>query len=325
MKIYFGLSNTFAFSKVYAIMSAVGKEVFRLTNARPRVPPLRVSHLSRMLISQSSNIWDFHVSWCRFVTRDTDNHSDRTHRHSLYELQVTLQGSLSIFLSNEDPQIIHAGEWLIIPPQAPHHLQFSKPGTEKLVIGFSVKKMTPSLISAFSQGSWDIVRQVSPSMLKMIDILQDKSNETQQLTPHIISFLIQGIVLESLNIISSAFDQRETDMWKNSTNDVFVDKANQYIQDHVSYAVSSQEVADYLGISLRHLNRLYHVACGHSIYSQIQQARVAHAQILLETTSMSLSDIAESMEYSSVYAFIRAFKNICGVTPGKFQRDAAAR
>ncbi len=295
-----------------------------MKNVQTGVPPFRVSHLSRMMISQSGEIWDFHVSWCRFVTQDTDNHSDRIHRHSLYELQATLRGSLSVYL-NEKPQIIHAQEWMIIPPQVPHHLEFNDADTLKLVIGFSARNMTPGISAAFASERLGTVREASPSMLKMMEILQEKNHEAQHLTMHIISFLIQGIVLEALNIISSVSDEQETNMWKNSANDVFVDKVNRYIQDHISYAIHSQEVADALGISLRHLNRLYHAACGHSVYTQIQQARVGHAQILLETTSMSLSDIAESMEYSSVYAFIRAFKSICGVSPGKFQRDAAAR
>ena len=163
------------------------------------------------------------------------------------------------------------------------------------------------------------------TMHALIHALHEQGEKNLILSPYIISCLIQSLVLEALSIQYPLTSAAQTDAKKNSIIDQRVDMANQYIQSNISYAITAQEVADHVGINLRHLNRLFHNVCGQSVYHHIQQMRMTHAQMLLETTSMSLSDIAESMDFSSVYAFNRAFKAVCGVSPGKFQHDAAAR
>ena len=284
----------------------------------------RFSHLSRMLISQSNDMWDFHVSWCRFVTPNNHHHSDRPHKHSLYEMQFVTEGSLSLFVQGET-KVLPRGKWIIIPPQALHHLRFNQQDTQKLVIGFSVNKLAPRIEASMQAEYFLQVYDSTETMNYLVNALREQEKENRTLSPYVISGLIQSFILEALNLHSPLISPVSNVSQKNSISDQRVDASIQYIQSNISYAITAQEVADHIGINLRHLNRLFHNVCGQSVYQQIQQIRMKHAQMLLETTSMSLSDVAESMDFSSVYAFSRAFKSVCGVPPGKFQHDAAAR
>lgn len=284
--------------------------------------PPRFSHLSRMLISQSSELWDFHVSWCRFVSQENDYHSDRPHRHSLCEMQLVTAGSLSLFTPAGE-QLLLPGQWMLLPPGMLHHLSFHQPGSRKLVIGFSVKHPAPR-IEAAMPACFMRLHSATGAMQALLQALQEKEQENLLLTPYIVSCLIQGLILEALNLHSPPSPEQEAER-KHSLADERVDAACRYIQANIAYAVTVREVAGHVSIHPRHLNRLFHQACGQSVSQRIQQMRMEHARLLLESTDMSLSDIAESMNFSSVYAFSRTFKTVCGVPPGKFQRDAAAR
>ena len=98
-----------------------------------------------------------------------------------------------------------------------------------------------------------------------------------------------------------------------------LEHANSLIASNILYPISGHEIAQELGITVRHLNRIYCAAYGYPVSKQIQKMRIAYAQKLLNTTNLSLNDIAESMSYSSVYSFIRAFTNITGISPGKYR------
>lgn len=285
----------------------------------------RFSKLSRALVSQSNDIWDFHTSWCRFVTVDKDNHSDKRHKHSLYEIQLVQSGSLSIFLADGSAQTILQNQFILIPPQTSHYLHFNTASTCKLVLAFTAKTNRAILREALQKTAELRVYDATPEMLSLVDALRQKADDSLFLAPYAIIFLVQGLVLEALDIMMPFAKSPAQDMQKKSINDLRIDKASQYVLNNITRAVTSQEIADNLGINIRHLNRLCNASYGHSIHRLIQNLRIEHAQMLLESTSMSLADIAESMNYSSVYAFIRAFKNICGVTPGKFQKDASVR
>ena len=102
---------------------------------------------------------------------------------------------------------------------------------------------------------------------------------------------------------------------------------HRYILDNLNKYrfVRITDVANQLGMSLRHLNRLCNASCGCSIHHLILQERMERARFLLESTSLSLTDISEMIGYSSVYAFIRAFKSNTGISPGKYQKDAGRR
>lgn len=293
---------------------------------------LRVSRLSRMLISQTSDVWEFHVSWCRFVSPGNDHNSTRPHRHSLYEMHYVTGGSLSIWLPDgkggEREHIISADSWIILPPGVQHRLAFHSPDSKKLVIGFSLKNPSPLIRMNLNEKTSAVILPGNDGMRSLIAALAEKGSESLPMTAYIISGLIQCLILEAINRTATV---RPEDVHllqnrqKNSLTDERVDAADRYIRSRVTLTLTAQEVADHVGLNIRHLNRLFTQVYGYTVFEHIRRIRVSYAQNLLETTSMTLNDIAEVMDFSSVYAFIRFFRDACGVPPGRFRSDTAAR
>lgn len=281
--------------------------------------------LSRSVLSQSNEMWDFHASWCRFVDRKHDSLSTRNHRHSIYELHCLLSGHASIYFEDGRVEYLNEREFLLIPPRIFHRFVFEEPSTMKLVAGFSVQPYSPAVEEALRSASACKAQIQSLPMQHMLHTLLLKAEQYYSVSPSISLFLLQCIVLECLEIMQPRQNPNQGDTIKNSLDDMRLDDARKYIQANISRPVTGNEVAEHLGISLRHLNRLCNAAFNCSLHQLIQDMRIRHAQTLLEMSPLSLSDIAESMHFSSVYAFIRAFKNATGTTPGKYQKDVSSR
>ena len=281
---------------------------------------IRLNQLTRSLLSQSNKIWSFNVFWCRFVTPQTEDKGDCQHKHFLYEMHIATTGSLYLSMENESERELKADQFILIPPQISHSLRFATPSSSKMVLAFSLKNVHTSIKSALSLNTCK-THEVSPCMTQMINAVRPKLPESNELTPHILSYLLQGIVLEALDIIAPM----ESQSWDGQADDQLLDKrieqANGIIINNILYPISGESLAHELNISLRQLNRLFHAAYGCSVNRRIQELRISYAQDLLNTTALSLTDIAENMQYSSVYSFIRSFTQIVGVSPGKYRNS----
>lgn len=83
--------------------------------------------------------------------------------------------------------------------------------------------------------------------------------------------------------------------------------------------------AESLGVTTRALNRCLRGTCGRSAGELIQQQLVREAKRLLLQTALSVSAIAERLEFSDAAYFSRFFKRHLGLPPGAFrQRHGSA-
>ena len=281
--------------------------------------------LSRSVLSQKSSVWEFHASWCRFVDRPGGNLSLRVHQHAFYELHCILKGRASIIYAAGNQVTLQSGDFVLLPPRVQHRFVYEEQDTVKLVTGFSVTPHDAFISDSLRAIDGTSVYQQSLPMKNLIETLRLKASQPDAASPASALFLLQCIVLECLETIGAPEKNAAEIRMKNSLNDVRLDQAKRLIEQRITERLTGAEVAAQLGLSLRQLNRLSNDAFSCSIGHLILQMRMKHAQTLLEATALSLSDIAERLHYSSVYAFIRAFKSVMGTSPGEFQRDASLR
>ena len=74
------------------------------------------------------------------------------------------------------------------------------------------------------------------------------------------------------------------------------------------------------GLSRSRFSVVYNSQFGTSPKADLINARISMACHLLSLGTMSISEIAEQCGYQNVYHFIRQFRNITGVTPGKYRK-----
>ncbi|MBC8136530.1 MAG: AraC family transcriptional regulator [Fibrella sp.] len=79
-------------------------------------------------------------------------------------------------------------------------------------------------------------------------------------------------------------------------------------------------IARMVGMGESTLRRRFKEATGLSPQEYVLQTRLARARALLTDTDLTLSAIAEQLEYDTVPFFSRQFKERVGITPGAFRR-----
>lgn len=96
-------------------------------------------------------------------------------------------------------------------------------------------------------------------------------------------------------------------------------RAIEFLRRNVGRPLSRREVADALQVSPDYLSHLFSQETGCSLIEYHARLRIDHAKLILSTTDIRITELAELLGYSSPAAFINAFKARRGITPQKYR------
>ncbi|MBP3901384.1 MAG: response regulator [Blautia sp.] len=83
---------------------------------------------------------------------------------------------------------------------------------------------------------------------------------------------------------------------------------------------SLQDAADYVGLSRNHFSKVFHDGTGIKFWDYVTQMRIRNARRLLTETDLPIAAIAERAGYETETHFNRKFKQLEGITPGKYRK-----
>lgn len=89
---------------------------------------------------------------------------------------------------------------------------------------------------------------------------------------------------------------------------------------HLQSITTLQDLADHIGLSTRHLNRLFQQQLGVRPGEWLEAGRVSQARELLQNSTLPLKTIASEVGYSSADSFRRAFIRQMGMTPPMYRK-----
>ncbi|MEF2247444.1 MULTISPECIES: helix-turn-helix domain-containing protein [unclassified Paenibacillus] len=96
-----------------------------------------------------------------------------------------------------------------------------------------------------------------------------------------------------------------------------------YIEQHVQDSnLSLTSMSEHFQLTPQYLSTFFKKYSGQNVTDFISRLRVRKAKTLLLTTTLTVSEIAQKIGYANEVGFIRLFKKMEGVTPGKY-RDMA--
>jgi AraC-like DNA-binding protein len=100
-----------------------------------------------------------------------------------------------------------------------------------------------------------------------------------------------------------------------------VKKAADYCKKHFSKPVSVDELAEVAGYSRFHFTRLFTAAQGAPPAEYLQQLRIKAAVKMLQTTGLTVKEIAESCGFYDATHFCKQFRKSVGVSPRAFRES----
>ena len=93
-----------------------------------------------------------------------------------------------------------------------------------------------------------------------------------------------------------------------------------YIERHLLEEIELEMIAERSGFSLFHFMRVFTIFTGYTLKSFIRQRRLSEAAKELLSTNSYIYDIVERYGFTSVEAFIRAFKKQFKTTPQEYRK-----
>lgn len=98
-------------------------------------------------------------------------------------------------------------------------------------------------------------------------------------------------------------------------------EAIRYVKENLDRDLSVAEVSGYIGMNPEYFTRLFKKNTGHNLKEFIVSEKINAAKMLLATTHMSVTMIADHVGYVNYSNFIRSFKQIVGCTPLEYRQQ----
>lgn len=106
-----------------------------------------------------------------------------------------------------------------------------------------------------------------------------------------------------------------------SANDLLMIDIYNYIMDNYQ-TVTLQSAADYFHYHPAYLSRYFHEHSGITFSGILKEYKLKQAAKLLSERRYKLSEICEKVGYKDTTQFIRSFKELYGITPARYCRNA---
>lgn len=98
-----------------------------------------------------------------------------------------------------------------------------------------------------------------------------------------------------------------------------LERAIRYLESRVDGTIQVGELAAMVGLSASHLSALFRDATGSGPAAFHTSLKMTHARGLLDTTSLSVAQVASAVGYADALYFSRHFRRIHGVSPSEYR------
>lgn len=108
---------------------------------------------------------------------------------------------------------------------------------------------------------------------------------------------------------------------KKNNYSIYVKRAVQYIETHLSQSISVDTLCQLNGISRNHFVHLFSKETGKTVKQYIAQARCECAAELLENSQLLVHEISNYVGYEDNNYFAKVFKSVMGVSPQEYRKE----
>ncbi|MDO3411645.1 AraC family transcriptional regulator [Saccharibacillus sp. CPCC 101409] len=102
------------------------------------------------------------------------------------------------------------------------------------------------------------------------------------------------------------------------------DEMKTYMRDNLPCNIGVQDVAEHVGMGVSSVSSMFKEETGATVYEYLTQIRMDAACELLANGGLKIVEIAQRVGYQNENSFIRAFRKLKDVTPGKYRETHKA-
>lgn len=248
------------------------------------------------------------------------------HSHDLVEVICVLRGFCYISVNGQCIRI-KKNDCLIIFPNAEHFHFLGNNGSCRLInVHFKLGDASDFFSMDTLQGSLRFfyeLRTNTRSYFKLID-----NNSLSSISEKIVyeeenknaySEVLLKLYFCELYIQLSKVIREVCSTFEKPVNE-HVSKALEYINGNYSEKLAADGLAKYIGVSTRHISRLFSETLGTTMNDYINELRIRKAKELLGTNKMDITDVALSVGFSTSQYFAKCFKKYESISPKQYKK-----
>ena len=253
------------------------------------------------------------------------------HKHFHIEFQYIYSGTETIlqYPSSLKKQF-QSGEIAIIPPNLYHTTFTTEDPVERLVFYLNLEQNTTNDASNHSEiiHICETIQDISSYRDPYISTLMNQYRSLlEQETPCLIQ--LKGLIL--LNVILTLFQKKQKAAPKHDKTQATLKSTSQhmtrewlikeYITGHFRDSNGIEDLSKILYMSERQTRVLIKKTTGKDYKTLIVEQRMEAANILLQTPSLSLEEISQTVGYHSYSGFFLAYTKYYGISPDQARKN----
>ena len=236
-----------------------------------------------------------------------------------YELTIITDGEGVIYTSDV-PTAVKKNDIYLSFPFDVHRIEAAAgKNIEYDYVGFSVssQKFGDEFNRIWSDNIATVNRVFSnSSVLEILDSIHKELEANEKaFSNELLSLLFSQLLVHVLRSFSEQNREKKDAM---SGNVGLCGLVMNYVDTHLYTMKSLREMAQDLGYNYSYLSTIFHKTTRTTLNGYYKTKRMEAAQRLLSESKMTVSKVAELMNYSTVYAFSKAFKEHFGDSPSHY-------
>lgn len=245
------------------------------------------------------------------------------HCHSYFELFYVESGACRFFIDN-NMYDIHAGDFMLIPPDVFHYTRYLFGACKRSVVHFHVEDISDS-VKKLLPGHADFLSamrifQVPEAYREQINALLLRMVNEKKIADERSGLMLQAL-LQELFLLCGRECRFLNDIPANiHTTDRQIVQAAQFISNHYMDRISTADIAAAAGYSPNYLSQKFRKSVGIGIHEYLVFIRLQYAALELVTTNDSITEIAFRCGFSDSNYFKDAFKKKYGLTPRAYRK-----
>lgn len=253
------------------------------------------------------------------------NYTIGEHRQKCYEISYIVSGA-GWFSTNGKRFEVKAGDVFINLPEQIHNGKADPANPFRfLYMGFIFN------CHPFQEGPFDHIQK----MLQKVEIpvMQDQfeiRNPFLQVLDEIykdddyyemmINSYLQQIIIKTYRNFCSNWEHSYTPNQKLEGNQAIIHGVITYIDNNILTINELTQVSRALGYSYSYLSHVFSEETGLTLQAYHSQKRIEKATQMLKAEKLSITNIADRLQYQSIHSFSKAFKKMTGISPAQYQK-----
>lgn len=230
--------------------------------------------------------------------------------YNSYLLIAMLTGSLS-YQTRHMRGVARAGQVLLVDCNAPH--AYAAQGKCSFTFVHFDGAQSRELFEELLRRGGCLIKPRAPGDIhESIGEMLRTMRQERRMSQTQCSAMLYGVLMQLLES-GSASDSAQV-------GHSLVDRAIAYIQEHLTEKLTVDSVAAHAGYSAGYFSHLFAEETGMSPYQFIVKCRVERAQQLLQTTRLTVQEVAFQTGFGSAANFCYTFRRLTGESPHEYRR-----